>query len=330
MSRKRWLALIAFAMLLVVSSAINFASFSSSGAWTEVDSLLSGDWNAELVEYGTADGSIAILDVDGVIQDTGGGGLFDAAGYNHQQFISQIDHAMSDPQVQGIILRVNTPGGGVVESAEIYDKIVEAKENFGKSVYVSMGSMAASGGYYISAPADRIIASPHTITGSIGVIMESINIAELAENFGVKVETIKSGPYKDIMSSTRDMTSEEREILQSLIDESYDEFVRIIAEGRQIDEEEVRQIADGRIYSGNQALNLNLVDELGSLEDTISWMKEELGDLSVVRYQMSNSLSNLWSMSMQRIFSSEKQELNRIQEYISKHRAPTLKYIYAE
>ncbi len=126
---------------------------------------------------------------------------------------------------------MNSPGGGVVESAEIHDKILDIKK-VKKPVYVSMGSMAASGGYYISAPADKIYASPETMTGSLGVIMHGYNYEKLAKKYGVEFETIKSGPHKDIMSPTREMTGEEREILQNMINNSYDQFVKVIADGR--------------------------------------------------------------------------------------------------
>ncbi|TWI56958.1 signal peptide peptidase SppA [Halalkalibacter nanhaiisediminis] len=331
MSRKRWLALIAVAMLLVASISVNIATSSVFSDTNAFFGTMDQEWTETVIETGQdITGSIAVLELNGVIQDTGEVGLFQTGGYQHQMFLSQLDYAAEDPSVEGIIIRVNTPGGGVVESAEIYEKIINAQVEYEKPVFVSMGSMAASGGYYIAAPADMIVASPQTITGSIGVIMESINVAQLAENYGIEVNTIKSGPYKDIMSATREMTEEERAILQSLIDESYDEFVRIIAEGRQMSEEEVRTIADGRIYSGNQALELNLVDELGSLDDTIALMKEYVGaDYNVVQYESGLGFPQFFSMSMERMFTSD-HELAVLQRLLSDHRSPTLKYLYTE
>ncbi len=331
MSRKRWLALIAVAMLLVASISVNVATSTVFSNANSLIGTMNQEWTETIYEQGdNIGGSIALLEVNGVIQDTGEGGLFQTSGYHHQMLLSQLDHAAEDPTVEGIILRVNTPGGGVVESAEIHEKIINAQVEYGKPVFISMGSMAASGGYYIAAPADMIVASPQTITGSIGVIMESINVTELAENYGVKVNTIKSGPYKDIMSATREMTDEDRAILQSLIDESYDEFVRIIAEGRDMSEEEVRTIADGRIYSGNQALELDLVDELGSLDDTILLMKDYVGaDYNVVKYESNLGLSQMFSMSMEQLFTSD-HELLGLQQFLSDNRSPTLKYLYTE
>lgn len=325
MNRKRWLALIAVAMLVVVSFSFNAMTASQ----IENGKALLGDWTETVVETGEElGGTIALLDLNGTIQDVGES-LF-ASGYQHQQFLSQLDHAAVDPNVEGIIIRVNTPGGGVLESAEIHDKIVKAQEEYGKPVFISMGGMAASGGYYISAPADLIVASPQTITGSIGVIMESVNITGLLDEYGIEFNTIKSGPYKDIMSPTREMTEEERAILQSMIDESYDEFVQIIASGRDMSEDEVRAIADGRIYSGKQALELNLVDELGSLDDTITLMKSALdADYSVVKYQSGGGFGQFFSMSMKQLFSTDS-ELASIERLISHDRSPMLKYLYTE
>ncbi len=157
----------------------------------------------------------------------------------------------------------------------------------GKPVYVSMGSMAASGGYYISAPADKIFASNETLTGSLGVIMQGYNYEKLAEKYGVQFETIKSGPYKDIMSPTREMTAEERKILQTMVNNMYNEFVRVIADGRGMSEKEVRKLADGRVYDGRQAKQLKLVDEIGRLDDVVASMKKDLNvkDAQVIRYK---------------------------------------------
>jgi protease-4 len=330
MSRKRWLALIAVAMILFVAVIFNAATsnvFSNANAFLDTGGH---QWTEEIIEAGEEfGGSIVVLEVNGVIQDTGDGGLFQTTGYRHQMFLSQIEHAAENPNVEGIIIRVNTPGGGVVESAEIYEKIVNAQNEHYKPIYISMGSMAASGGYYIAAPADKIIANPQTITGSIGVIMESINVTELAENYGVKFNTIKSGPYKDIMSATREMTEGDRAILQSIIDESYDEFVRIIVEGRNMTEQEVRTIADGRIYTGKQALELNLVDQIGSLDDTIAMMREEVGHFDVIKYEAHVGFPHFFSMSLQQLIKGD-HELATLERILSTHRSPTLKYIYTD
>lgn len=325
MSRKRWLALIAVLMLLTASIVLNIGL---KGFQTV--HLFNNDWDETVLEVGSDIGSIVVLELNGVIQNTGSSSFMNVTDYDHERFLRQLQYVAEDPFVQGVILRVNSPGGGVVESAEIYEKIVEIQEEYNKPVFVSMGSLAASGGYYISAPATKIIASPQTITGSIGVIMESINVAGLAEKYGVTVNTIKSGPYKDILSSMREMTEEERAILQSIIDESYDEFVHVIAKGRNMSIEEVRSVADGRIYSGKQALELNLVDGIGSLDDTIALMKEHLGaDYDVVKYEVPAGFSQFLSVSLQRWLKGGS-ELAILERLLSHDRSPTLKYLYTQ
>ena len=149
--------------------------------------------------------------------------------------MNQLNEIYEDETVKGVVLTVNSPGGGVVESADIYDGIRAIQEEMEIPVYVSMGGMAASGGYYVSAPAEKIFVNRETITGSIGVIMESMNYSKLAEKYGIDFNTIKTGPYKDIMSGSREMTDEERNMLQEMINDSYERFVEIIAEGREYD-----------------------------------------------------------------------------------------------
>ncbi len=178
--------------------------------------------------------------------------------------VEELKGYIKNRSIKAIVLRVNSPGGGVVPSQEIYDEVRKATAV--KKVIVSMGSLAASGGYYISAPASRIIANPGTITGSIGVIMEVPNIKELMDKLGIKAEVIKSGKHKDIASMFRGIGKEEREILQGVMDDVHEQFIGAVADGRKIPVEEVRKIADGRIFSGRQAIKAGLVDELGDLE----------------------------------------------------------------
>ena len=194
--------------------------------------------------------------------------------------------AEEDPAVAAVVLEVNSPGGGVTASDEMQQSILDFRESSGKPVVVSMGDVAASGGYYISTAADRIVANETTLTGSLGVIFSLTNFSELADEYGVEQEIIKSGEFKDMGSSFRDLTPEEREIFQSLVDESYDEFVEVIVEGRDLPEERVREIADGRIYSGEQAKELGLVDSFGGLDEAAKISQELAGveGATVVRY----------------------------------------------
>lgn len=200
---------------------------------------------------GSFGGKVALIRLEGPIVES-------------KSLVDEIDDYTKNTAVKAIVLRVNSPGGGVVPSQEIYDAVKKAAAR--KKVIVSMGSLAASGGYYISAPATRIIANPGTITGSIGVIMEIPNVKGLLDKVGVKTEVIKSGIHKDLASPFRDMGKEERKILQGVMDDVHEQFISAVAEGRKLPVESVRKIADGRIFSGRQAIKAGLVDELGDLD----------------------------------------------------------------
>jgi protease-4 len=195
---------------------------------------------------------------------------------NAQQVVKQLKEFCKDESVKAIVLRIESPGGGVAPSQEIYSEV--AKTVLVKKVVVSMGSVAASGGYYIAAGADHIIANPGTITGSIGVVMEFTNVEDIVKKIGLATEVIKSGPYKDIGSPLRKMTPEERILLQEFIDNVHRQFIEAVARGRKIDVEKIVSIADGRIFSGEQAKKLALVDSLGGLEDAIA-MAGKLGGI---------------------------------------------------
>ncbi|MDK8639370.1 signal peptide peptidase SppA [Niallia taxi] len=337
MNKKRWAALGIAAFIFAFSVATSLVSTALTTDFNSLFSDIMASGNEEFTEDTLEDGNefnkIAVLEVDGTIQDTGDTqSILSSAGYNHKAFMKKLDKVKNDSSVKGIILKVNSPGGGVVESAEIHDKIVEIQEEAKKPVYVSMGSMAASGGYYISAPADKIFASPETLTGSLGVIMSGYNFEGLAEKYGVEFVTIKSGPYKDIMSSTREMTDEERDILQTMIDNSYDGFVKVIADGRGLKENEVRKIADGRIYDGRQAKDLNLIDDFGYLDDVINSMKTDNNwkDAMVVSYSDSGGFASMFGMTAKSLLSGEEKEMANILKIATNANSPRLMYLYAE
>lgn len=336
MTGKRWAALGIAAVLLFFSIGVNtITMFAFSDFETSLNELFtasSEEFLEEVMEEGDAFQQIAVLDLNGVIQDTGGATSFFATdGYNHRAFMRQLDHVKDDNSVKAIIIRVNTPGGGVVESAEIHDKILDIQTEANKPVYISMGSMAASGGYYISAPAHKIFAHPETLTGSLGVIMQGYNFAGLAEKYGVEFITIKSGPYKDIMSSTREMTDEEREILQQMIDNSYEGFVDVIAEGRGMTEADVKKIADGRIYDGRQALELGLIDGFGYFDDVVEEVKAEQGidNAQVVRYTENFGFGSFFSVSAKKLLTDD-HEISSLIQLLSQSHSPRLMYLYAE
>ncbi|OCA91389.1 signal peptide peptidase SppA [Bacillus sp. FJAT-27225] len=336
MNGKRWAAIGIAAALFFFSVVISFlSSFNSAGIDNDFTNMFAGAGEGfveEIIEEGSSLDKIAVLEVNGTIQDTGDAvSFFESPAYNHRMFLEQLDSAGEDDAVKGIIIRVNSPGGGVVESAEIHDRIVEIQKETKKPVYISMGSMAASGGYYISAPADKIFASRETLTGSLGVIMQGINYEGLAEKYGVEFTTIKSGPYKDIMSPTREMTDAERKILQDMIDNSYQGFVKVISEGRNIPAEEVRKIADGRIYDGRQAKELDLIDGFGYFDDVIEAMKKDkkLGDAQVIRYANGMGFGSFFSMGAQKIFGGDI-EIQGLLDIISRTNSPRLMYLYSE
>ncbi len=197
---------------------------------------------------------VGVLELSGVIDDS-------------QPFIRQIKTFQEDDGIQAVVVRVESPGGAVAPSQEIYQALAALREK--KPVVVSMGSIAASGGYYVSCGADSIVAAPGTLTGSIGVILEFPELDEVLKKVGVRFEVVKSGPHKDIGSPFRPMTDEERQIMQSMVDDVYEQFVEVVSSERGLDPDTVRTFADGRVFSGRQALELGLVDATGSLQDAV-------------------------------------------------------------
>ncbi|MBA4372584.1 MAG: signal peptide peptidase SppA [Thermodesulfovibrio sp.] len=195
---------------------------------------------------------LALVRIEGPIMDS-------------KDLVEEIREHAKDNSIKAIVLRIDSPGGAVAPSQEIYAEVKKAAEK--KKVVVSMGSIAASGGYYIAAPATRIFANPGTLTGSIGVIMEIPNVEELMKKIGVRSEVVKSGKNKDMGSAFRTMQPESRQILQDVLDNVHAQFIKAVAEGRKMKAEDVRSLADGRIFSGEQAHALKLVDELGTLDD---------------------------------------------------------------
>lgn len=205
---------------------------------------------------------IAIIEIKGVILEP-------------QPIIEKLIKFRKNEKIKAIVLRIDSPGGAVGPAQEIYAEVRKTQRE--KKVLVSVGSTAASGGYYIACAADKIVANPGSITGSIGVIAETLNVEELLRKIGLRPMVIKSGKHKDIGSPTRAMTEEEKKLLQEVLDNVHEQFIRAVAEGRQMPIEKVRPLADGRIFTGDQAKALGLIDELGNLEDTISWAAKLAG-----------------------------------------------------
>ncbi|MBS1997847.1 MAG: signal peptide peptidase SppA [Cyanobacteria bacterium SZAS LIN-2] len=228
---------------------------------------------------------IEVVKLSGMIIDKADAGVFSSSAGSSSSVLKELRKALANDKIKGVLLRVNSPGGTVPTSQEIHQAVTALRKK-GKPVVVSMGDVAASGGYYVACAADRVVANPGTLTGSIGVIINLINFKGLADKFGVLPAVIKSGEFKDIASPYRPMTPAEHEILQTLIMDSYDQFTTAVSEGRKLPIETVKKIADGRIYSGRQALKLGLVDELGSYTDALASLQK----LCKERYSLSTDL----------------------------------------
>jgi protease IV len=187
-----------------------------------------------------------------------------------ERTVRQLTKYGDDASIKAIILRIDSPGGGVASSQEIYEEVRRVRSS-GKLVVASLGSVAASGGYYVACVTDRIFANAGTVTGSIGVIVHLANAEELLRKVGVESTVITSGPFQDSGNPTRILRPEERQVFQALVDDVYQQFIEAVAQGRNLPLDEVRQAADGRIYTGRQARDLRLIDELGSLHDAITY-----------------------------------------------------------
>lgn len=283
MNGKRWIALGIF----VVVAAL-FA-FGIAGEWTGVG----GDgkpvyyyWDEEILR-GTGPEKIAVIDIEGVISPTAeSDGLFASEGFSPEDVLSKIRQAEEDPDVLAVVLNLETPGGDVVTTDHIYRRLLQLRERADIPVIASMGSVAASGGYYLAMAADSVFAGPNTITGSIGVILSFINYQEAFEKLGLEEVVIKSGALKDMGSPTREMTPEERQVFERIIMEDYQQFVEVVTLGTGLDRQRVLELADGRIFTGLQAQREGLVDEIGYLEDAIDYAAAYVGaeDPLVVRY----------------------------------------------
>lgn len=258
------------------------------------ESLASEGFTEEVIAGTNEKERIVVLPIEGIIQDVESTG-FNPLPYNHQSFLRMFSEIEQDDTIKGVLLYVNSPGGGVYESAEIHDQILKLKESTDLPIWTYMANMAASGGYYVAAPTDHIIASTETVTGSIGVIMGHTDVSGLLEKLGIRDDSIASGGNKQIGTSTKPMTEEQRAILQELIDNTYNRFVKVVAEGRNMDEARVRELADGRIYDGEQALANGLIDELAFYDDALQIYADELGIEDPEYFQYAPSQLNFFN-----------------------------------
>lgn len=249
-------------ILLVIAVIVSAAA----GAWVS--------WGGE--EWGEY---IDVITVSGTITSQAPSSLFDTVSYDHAFLLDSIDALMEDDSNRALLLAVDSPGGGVYETDELYLKLMEYREVTGRPIYAYFGSSAASGGYYISMAAEKIYANRNTVTGSIGVITGTyMNVSGLMEKLGISTTDIVSGRNKAMGSSYQEMTDEQRAILQAYVDEAFEQFVGIVAEGRpKLSEERIRELADGRIYTARQAAENGLIDGIGSFEDTLGALEADYG-----------------------------------------------------
>jgi protease-4 len=272
MNKKQIIGLIAAALCFVFVSA---ASVITNAVSNKIDnknkdtkSTFDEMLNSNKVALPSKD-FVGVVKVEGTIKSgSNSDSIFqNTESYNHKQTLKYIDDMIKSENNKGIILYVNSPGGGVYESDELYLKLKEYKEKTGRTIWTYMASQACSGGFYIAMASDKIYANRNTWTGSIGVITSLTNVKGLYDKLGIKEIDITSGPNKAMGASGAEMTDEQRNILQGLVNEAYEQFAGVVAEGRKMDINKVKPIADGRIYSAKQALDLGLIDNIDTYEN---------------------------------------------------------------
>ena len=256
---------ILFLSILLLFVAVFFYAYLTGGE-VQVLSFLGGE-------------GIGVLQIEGSINES-------------REVLQDLKRFRETKGIKAVVVRINSPGGGVAPTQEIYEEIGKLKKK--KPIIASLGGMATSGGYYIASACDQIVANPGTLTGSIGVIMELGNVEELMRKLGLKGYSIKSGPHKDIGSPLRPLSPEGRAILQSLVDNVHGQFVSAVAKGRGMPEAKVRELADGRVYSGEQAKEIGLVDLLGNMEDAIDLAAKRAGIEGVPQIIYSRGEDKSW------------------------------------
>ncbi|MDA0738187.1 MAG: signal peptide peptidase SppA [Nitrospirae bacterium] len=272
-------------LLIVISVALLLSGCMSPGLFPKTGPL------EETEVSGKGKDKILIVDVSGLLTSSQSSDIVDRL-FNRPslptRFKEELSKAAEDNTVKGIVLRINTPGGTVTASDILYHEVQEFKKAHKIPVVASIMDLGTSGGYYLAAASDRIVAHPSAVTGSLGVIMLTLNGSGLMEKIGIEANTITSGKHKDMGSPFRKMTSADRAIFQSVIDSFYQRFLDVIEQGRpNLTKEKIRQLADGRIYSAPQAKEAGLIDEIGYLEDAIEVAKQQAGltEAKVVMYQ---------------------------------------------
>lgn len=328
--QKQWIAGILALVLVFYSGRAALQVTQEVAQDTFLDQYFGSYFNTqvqeEVIEGIDPTQRIAVLDLEGVI------------GINpddHAFMLDSIKTLQEDPTIKGILLNVDSPGGAVYESEEIYTRLKQLKEHLNIPIYTTMGHLGASGGYYIPMASDKIFASPETTTGSIGVIMGGLNFAKLLEDWGIENQNFQSGKYKDLPSSTRSWDDDEKAYIQEHVDRAFERFVNVVMEGRGMSKEEVLKVANGKIYDGLQAKDLGLIDEIGYFDEALAALKEEVGalDAEVFRYSVAGPQN--WFDSMLPSFlqtpantKDSTQALVDLLEQLTTPKAPQLMYLY--
>lgn len=247
----------------------------------------------ETVVSGEGGDKILLMDLSGMMMETPRGGLWGllGKGAGPARVKEELDKARKDEGIKALVLRINSPGGTVSAADMIYHEIVQFKEERRTPVVACFMGLAASGGYYVAQAADEIIAHPTTLTGSIGVVAMKFNLKGLMNKVGVEQDTVKSGPWKDFWSPFKPATEAEKEMMQAIIDDFYRQFVELVGQNRKLSRNEVKKVADGRIFTAAQARNLKLVDKVGYLDDALKAARTRAGltEARVVVYQRPDS-----------------------------------------
>lgn len=287
MSKKQTTGLIVAAVIFVVvgiisviTNAVSSKMTKSSGA-TDIDAMLEalyGTSNEALAGMPTTEDFIAVVPIEGTIQASTDSSMYGTtATYNHDMLMEYVNLLIENDSNKGIVLRLNTPGGTVYEGDELYLKLMEYKEKTGRPIWAYMENQCCSGGVYIAASADEQYANRITTTGSIGVILSTYDMSELYEKLGIKEVNIVSSDNKDMGSAAKPLTKEQKAIYQSFVDEYYNQFVEIVAAGRDMSVDEVKKIADGRVYTAKQAVENGLIDGIKTSEEFDAYVKEQSG-----------------------------------------------------
>lgn len=302
----------AVVFVFVCASSVLVNSFSAKSLAKEMEAVSSSSGITGL----PTSPYVGIIDISGAIMDVGSSTPFQTVSYDHQQTLKLIEAYKNSRNNKGILLELNTPGGGVYESDEVYLKLMEYKEETGRPIWAYMKSQACSGGYYIAMSADEICADRNCWTGSIGVIVSLTNYKELMDKFGVKEINITSGTNKAMGSAGEDLTDEQYEILQGLVDEAYDQFLGIVSKGRNMPVSTLKPLADGRIYTAKQAMDKGLIDSVDTYDNFCDSITEQLGE--DVKFHKNSSTSSIWSSFLSSIPKQSRSDLEMLDEMLEK------------